>query len=462
MKVGADIARFESITSLPQLLLRDISRNDVLNYFNDTWSLTEVLFSAVEDSAFYRPPYHQLRHPLIFYYAHPAVLYINKLRVAGLLDGPINPHFEAIFEVGVDEMSWDDMSKNEMQWPSLEAVIDYRQSAYQTITRLIKHHPDLDPTQGYSANHPGWALVMGFEHERIHLETSSVLIRELPLKLLRRPPQWPSSLLGHKSNPVNEWFPVESTRIVLGKPADVPTFGWDNEYGSRTEQVAAFEVSRYLISNREFQQFVAAGGYRDPALWSATGWQWRQFRNSKWPSFWVQDGPAGLNRFKLRTIFELIDFQESWPAIVNFHEAQAYCNWRTQTDGSARPVRLPTEAEQKCLRKYAPPATRWNSGLVYGSESPVDAHLCAAGIGDVFGNVWQWSSDTFNPLPGFQAHGYYEDFSSPCFDGKHQMIFGGSFVSTGDMTGEWARFHFRPHFFQHAGFRICRDRASVA
>lgn len=37
-----------------------------------------------------------------------------------------------------------------------------------------------------------WAFFMCFEHERIHIETSSVLMRELPLGLLRRPPQWPA------------------------------------------------------------------------------------------------------------------------------------------------------------------------------------------------------------------------------------------------------------------------------
>lgn len=51
------------------------------------------------EEPFYRPPYHQLRHPLIFYYGHPAVFYINKLRVAGMLDHGINDHFESIFEV---------------------------------------------------------------------------------------------------------------------------------------------------------------------------------------------------------------------------------------------------------------------------------------------------------------------------------------------------------------------------
>ena len=79
------------------------------------------------------------------------------------------------------------------------------------------------------------------------------------------------------------------------------------------------------------------------------------------------------------------------------------------------------------------------------------------GFHDTFGNVWQWCEDNFNSLPGFKIHPYYTDFSTPCFDGKHQMMLGGSFISTGDEASIWARFHFRPHFFQHAGFRVVKE-----
>jgi len=69
--------------------------------------MTEALFECLKnEEAFKIPPVHNLRHPMIFYYGHPAALYINKLRVAGLLQQPINPYFEIIFETGVDEMSW--------------------------------------------------------------------------------------------------------------------------------------------------------------------------------------------------------------------------------------------------------------------------------------------------------------------------------------------------------------------
>lgn len=65
--------------------------------------LLQVLFACLQGTdAFFRQPYHQLRHPMIFYYCHTAVVYINKCRCAGLLEDPIDLFFEQVCW-GVDE-----------------------------------------------------------------------------------------------------------------------------------------------------------------------------------------------------------------------------------------------------------------------------------------------------------------------------------------------------------------------
>ena len=433
--------------------------------------------------------YNHLRHPLIFYYGHPPALYINKLRVAGLIEQALDPYFEQLFETGVDEMRWDDMSKNEMLWPAVQEVHGYRQRVYRTVRGVIETHPDLsDGHPPITQRHPLWALFMGFEHERIHLETSSVLIRELPVHLVQRPAEWPKlhpsaersmqfPPRAGRDYPVNELLDVPAQTVALGKPFDWPSYGWDNEYGRRETAVPAFQAGRYLVSNGEFHAFVAAGGYRERGYWSETGWAWRSFRNLKWPTFWVLDGPAGLHRYRLRALFEVIDLPWDWPVEVNYHEAKAYCDWMAdREDGSYRPS---SEAEHHSLRGSAQTACAtgaardpvmrfdgvslarecgWNLNLAYSSSSPVDAGPpTSAGFYDVFGNVWQWQEDHFNPLPGAKVHPYYDDFSTPCYDGQHQMILGGSWASTGAEASRWARFHFRPHFFQHAGFRWVRS-----
>ncbi|MFA6210432.1 MAG: 5-histidylcysteine sulfoxide synthase [Candidatus Obscuribacterales bacterium] len=456
--------------------LATCSRQDALDYFNNTWTLSELLFSALKgDEAFYRPPYHSLRHPLIFYYVHPAVLYVNKLRLAKIVDAAIDAKFESLFETGVDEMSWDDMSKNDIEWPSIDEAQAYRRKAYEVVTRVIATAPGLEPGHApITAEHPLWALFMGFEHERIHLETSSVLIRELPIRLLERPLQFPANAESHGSQSDLEFASVAAGFVRIGKSPTVPTFGWDNEYGERSVNVPAFEVTRSLISNFQFWQFVVDGGYQNSQYWSVTGNSWKQFRNIKWPTFWVADGPQGLNQFRLRTLFEVIDMPWDWPAVLNYHEGEAYCAW-LQTKNSEYSYRLLTEAEHQRLAsvnklqldvengEVIAPSGNINlrasseSSVLFDSVTATGDHLP---FRDLYGNVWQWLGDHFNPLPGFKINRMYDDFSTPCFDGEHQMIAGGSFISTGDEASVHARFHFRPHFFQHAGVRVVRLAAN--
>lgn len=47
-----------------------------------------------------------------------------------------------------------------------------------------------------------------------------------------------------------------------------------------------------------------------------------------------------------------------------------------------------------------------------------------------------------------------QDYSTPCFDGEHNMVMGGSFASSGNAASVFSRFYFRPHFHQHASFRL--------
>jgi formylglycine-generating enzyme required for sulfatase activity len=96
-----------------------------------------------------------------------------------------------------------------------------------------------------------------------------------------------------------------------------------------------------------------------------------------------------------------------------------------------------------------------NINLAYSSQNPVNFFPPShTGHTDTTGSAWEWTEDHFNPLKGFEVHHVYDDFSTPCFDGKHSVIVGGSFMSTGDEASVFARFHFRPHFLQHSGFRL--------
>jgi hypothetical protein len=71
--------------SLAKCHLSKATREDVMEYFHNTWGITDTLFSALrDDSVFYAVP-DKLRRPLCFYFVHPAALYANKMHQAGLM-----------------------------------------------------------------------------------------------------------------------------------------------------------------------------------------------------------------------------------------------------------------------------------------------------------------------------------------------------------------------------------------
>lgn len=237
----------------------EAKRAEIRAYFHATFTIDEKLYESLRYDDTFCLRADRLRHPLIFYYGHTAAFFINKLTIARVIDKRVNPAFESLFAVGVDEMSWDDLDEAHYDWPTPQAVKAYRDQVRVVVDELISNLPLSLPITWES---PWWAIMMGVEHERIHLETSSVLIRQLPLDQVVQLPFWaicPES----GEPPSNRLLDVPGGTVVLGKPKDHPLYGWDNEYGSRVVEVAPFKAAQYLVSNREYQAFVAAGGYTE-------------------------------------------------------------------------------------------------------------------------------------------------------------------------------------------------------
>jgi hypothetical protein len=92
-----------------------------------------------------------------------------------------------MFAVGVDEMSWDDLNAAHYDWPTLAEVKAYRDTVRTVVDETIRTMPLVMPIDW---DHPFWVILMGIEHQRIHLETSSVIIRRLPIEMVRQLPLW--------------------------------------------------------------------------------------------------------------------------------------------------------------------------------------------------------------------------------------------------------------------------------
>ncbi|MEW5838883.1 MAG: 5-histidylcysteine sulfoxide synthase [Pseudomonadota bacterium] len=439
----------------------ELLRQTIGDYFISTFSMYERLFETlVDDEGFFIKPI-SLRHPLIFYFGHTATFFVNKLILAGLLTERINPLFESMFSVGVDEMSWDDLNEANYAWPSVQEVRAYRHRVRETVEQIIRHAPLTLPVEW---NHPWWAILMGIEHERIHLETSSVLIRQHALHRVKPHPAF-APCTESSAAPVNELIAVSHGTTQLGKALnDHRRYGWDNEYGERVADVPAFSASRYLVSNQEFLTFVQDEGYQRDIYWQEEGLAWRKYAQAQHPTFWVADGDT----WRLRLMTQEIPMPWDWPAEVNYHEAKAFCAWKTEQSGL--PVRLPSEDEWYRLYDVCglaeietDKAAHANLHLDHWASScPVD-RFAHGEFFDVVGNVWQWTETPIYPFEGFAVHPIYDDFTTPTFDGRHNLIKGGSWISCGNESLRSARYAFRRHFFQHAGFRyVVSDHTPAA
>ncbi len=416
-------------------------REEIKEYFLNTWKIYEKLFEIIEDEKAYYQKANNLRHPIIFYFGHTATFFINKLILAKIIDKRINPKLESMFAVGVDEMNWDDLDENNYQWVSLQETKEYRDLVKAKILNLIETLPLKLPISWES---PFWIILMCIEHERIHIETSSVLIRELPIDLIKKSKIWKIDQ-ENQTPPSNELIFIKEGKVKQNKTKNSDYYGWDNEYGLHKATIHAFKASKFLVSNQEFLLFVEDKGYQKDQYWEDEGTKWKNYTKVTQPRFWIKEKEG----YSLRHIDQITPLLLNHPVEVNYHEAKAYCNWLSEK--LDKNLRLPSEDEWYRLIQTNN-AKGANINLKNLSSTPIDK-FPHGDFYDLRGNVWQWTQTPIYPYEGFEVHPIYDDFTTPTFDNKHYLIKGGSFISMGNETLLSARYAFRKHFYQHAGFR---------
>ncbi|WP_373478548.1 5-histidylcysteine sulfoxide synthase [Geminocystis sp.] len=434
------------------LTLNDCNKQDIINYLTNSWETEDLLFKSIINSeTFYLNP-DSLRNPLIFYLGHSAVFYINKLVILRLLKESqrINPDYEKLYEIGVDPETPNELQKAIafIKWAKVEELWQYRHQAYKMVINVIEKTPLTLPITPDSL---WWGIIMSIEHQRIHIETSSMLIRQLPLELVRKPSQWHYAKSQGKP-PTNEMIKIKGGKVILGKKKDDNLYGWDVDFGEKEVIISPFQVSKYLITNGEFLEFVNNKGYDNKNYWDEISWQWKLENKASYPKFWRKLS----HNYSYRLMFDEIDLPLDFPVEVNHHEANAYCRYLSQKLGNK--YQLMSEAQWQFLQQKSDDNIN-NYNLNFKFISPhsvgsLETSKNDQNIYDLRGNVWEWLGDIFTPLSSFKPHYLYQDYSAPFFDNRHYMLMGGSWATNGYEATPYYRNWFRPYFYQHAGFRI--------
>jgi len=260
---------------------------------------------------------------------------------------------------------------------------------------------------------------------------------------------------------------VPGGTFMLGAGKDVP-FLFDNEKWAHEVTIAPFHIAMGAVTNSQFAAFVDNGGYLAREYWSDEGWAWRKGAEAEHPVYWSRNGENGWD---LRRFDMIIDLPPNQAIIhVNWHEAYAYCAWAKR--------RLPSEAEWDAAAICEPSSDGTTFApkkrtYPWGEEPPDNrrANLdgralrtidvgslpegdSAFGCRQMLGNVWEWTSTTFAPFPGFSADAY-KDYSQPVFY-ETKVLRGGAWPTRSRMiTGRYRNFYTPDRRDVLAGFRTC-------
>ncbi len=297
-------------------------------------------------------------------------------------------------------------------------------------------------------------LELVIQHEQQHNETMLQLLRQLDgyvpseslVSAYSPPPDGPQHIRLRETAArafrpaataaLSDWVAFPAGSYVVGSsPESEGEFVYDNEREQHTVSVDSFEIATRPVTNAEFQEWIELGGYKKPHWWSADGLAWLDETRVTMPLGWEREGDEYFTReFTRRRAVE----PDAPVCHISWFEADAYAR--------AHAARLPSELEWEIAASYDPrhafeaPRRRfawgddpWTPGasnldqLAFGT---VAAGAADHGFGliDMLGQVWEWTSSTFNAYPGF-APFCYREYSEPFFDSGYRVLRGGSWAT---------------------------------
>jgi iron(II)-dependent oxidoreductase len=391
-------------------------------------------------------------NPLLWEIGH--VGWFHEYFALRRLDGgsPRLPNADALYNSSTvpHDVRW------ELPLPSLQETLDYMAHVQDALVRRLD--------RGVTSEDETSLYLMTIYHEDMHDEALTYSRQTLgyaaPMFAATR-----DVVVEAEAGPLRGDVALPAGILQLGSPREA-AFAFDNEKWAHPVDVTPFRIARAPVTNAEFRAFVTEGGYRRREFWSDEGWRWRESTGAEHPLYWVPQ-PDGWG---LRWFDRTEPLRPHRPIIhVSWHEAEAWCRWAGR--------RLPTEAEWEAAAATEPtPAGRMSEHkrrYPWGDEAPSvhQANLdgCTIGVVDVaalpagdsawgcrqmVGNVWEWTSTTFEPFPGFSPDAY-EDYSAPWFSTR-KVLRGGGWATRGRMITNTYRNFFTPDRRDvMAGFRTC-------
>jgi ergothioneine biosynthesis protein EgtB len=322
--------------------------------------------------------------------------------------------------------------------PDLARVRAWRERTDEALANFIDTAADV----AFTAAAP--MIELGLHHEEQHQE----LILMDALNLFSCNPLAPAYAAAPPDSagaePTLAWSGFSGGLAAIGYDGD--GFAFDNERTRHKVWLEDYALADRLVTNGEFAEFIAAGGYDDPLLWLADGWDWVRSESVRHPLYW-RDQDGAWMEFTLRGLAPLDPARPV--AHISHYEADAYARFRG--------ARLPSEAEwENAAERSAVAAAPANllGAQAFMARPAEDAH----GPRQMIGDLWEWTQSAYGPYPGFlPAGGALGEYNGKFMSGQ-MALRGGSFATPDEHIRVTYRNFFYPRQrWMFSGLRLARD-----
>jgi len=319
--------------------------------------------------------------------------------------------------------------------PTCAEIGDYRRHVDQAVADFLSSANDQEIAKTIGI------VQLGIAHEQQHQE---LLVTDIKHVLSRHP-------FGPAAYPAPEAGPAELAETsfadfeggLFETGYDGAEFAFDNEGPRHKIWLEPFGLADHPVTNREYAEFIADGGYDTATLWLSDGWSRIQEDGRRAPLYW-RERDGEWFEFTLHGEHRLDP--DAPVSHLDFYEANAFAEWTG--------FRLPTESEWEHAAARAGKPGRFLKPGISAHPAGVDGE----GLRQMYGGVWEWTRSDYAPYPGFRApEGAVGEYNGKFMCGQY-VLRGGSCATPDGHVRRTYRNFFPPNArWQFSGLRLARD-----